>query len=175
MSGYDHCETDRAPFEEENYHIAGLEDEIRADRLCRRLLEHFYLERVQEGELPAEEASALAYGADYFLREFVIGELRENILTLSAGRIRLFAGNWYIVKTLEPNLVELHGILEGVAAFYAYCARQELVPAPLAEEIRRQAQQLDYFRSRIESFWNLQGDAYPEWEAECSLKNEQRP
>lgn len=154
----------------ENFNITGLEDEIRVDALCRRLLEFFYRDLVEERKLLPEEASALAYGADYFLREYVIPDRGENIFALRPGRVRQFAGNWYIVRTLEPNMAELSSILRGVEAFYAYCQQRGKVSAELGRSVAVECADLDYYRQRIESFWAIEGDGYCAWERECSLK-----
>lgn len=168
---FDETPPEREVFRAENFDIRGLQDEIRADRLCRRLLEIFYLDLVEGEKLPPEEASALAYGADYFLREFVIPDRQENIFALRPGRVRQFAGNWYIVRNLEPNMVELEAILKGVDAFYAYCLRVGKVSPERAGDVHRECGELGYYRRRIESFWAIEKDGYFAWEAECSLRD----
>ncbi|PLX85149.1 MAG: hypothetical protein C0617_05550 [Desulfuromonas sp.] len=161
---------DRELFEQESFEVRDLQDEIRVDGLCERLLNLFYADQVQQSGLQPEEASVLAYGASYFLKEFVVPALRENIYALKPGRVRQFAGNWYIVKNMEPNMAELKGILEGVEAFYEFAHRAGRVPAELLEAIRRDCADLDYYRGRIEDFWNIGDGGYPEWERQCSLK-----
>jgi hypothetical protein len=166
-TGADH----QAPFFAiEEFEIRNLQDEIRVDRLCSDFLKFFYLDLVEEGR-SAEEASALAYGADYFLREFVIPDRRENIFALRPGRMRQFAGNWYIVRTLEPNMVELDGILAGTLAFYRYCRKVSKVNESLLSDMEKDCADRDYYRDRIEAFWAIVDDGYLAWEKECSLKN----
>ncbi len=162
--------TEQDVFRRENYDICDLDDEIRAEGLCRRLLEFFYLHLVQDQGLEAQKASDLAYGADYFLREFVIPDRQENLFALRPGRVRQFAANWYIVRTLEPNMVELESILAGVEAFYAYCRRIDTVPAELSEAVARECADLDFYRRRIETFWAIEGDGYFAWDKECPLE-----
>ncbi len=157
-------------FRRTNFDIVDLHDEIRADQLCRKLLEFFYLHMVEEWAYPAEKASALAYGADYFLREFVIPDRRENIFELRSGRVRQFAANWYIVRTLEPNTVELESILQGVAAFYNFCREIGKVSRDMSETVTKECEDLKYYRQRIESFWAIENDGYFAWEKECSLE-----
>lgn len=147
--------------------IDTLDDEIRADRLCHELLRRFALELTAGDQFSPPEAGALAHGADYFLREFVIGERRENILQLRPERVRQFAGNWYIVRNLEPNLQELLGILEGVNVFYQYLAEQGLISSSLAATIRELAADSDYYNARIESFWAIEGDGFTRWDRDC--------
>ncbi len=156
-------------FKKKNFDIADLQDEIRVDELCCRLLRFFCQHLVQEGLTPAD-AGALAQGADYFLREFVIPDRRENIFALSPGRVRQFAGNWYIIRNLEPNMAELTSILKGVAAFYHYARQMGKVSNELADQVAEECLDLPYYRYRIESFWEIQGDGYLAWEKECPLK-----
>ncbi len=110
-------------FKKQNFDIDDLQDEIRVDELCGRLLRFFYLDLMEREAMSSAEAGALAHGADYFLREFIIPDRRENIFELRPGRVRQFAGTWYIIRNMEPNMAELTGILNGVEAFYRYCWR----------------------------------------------------
>lgn len=155
--------------EASQFDIASLEDEIRADQLCVELLKQFctYLSE-QEDEDPLT-AGALARGADHFLREFIIGDRRENLFRLSPERVRQFAGNWYIVKTLEPNMAELGDILDGVAAFYDWLAKLGLYDSGQAEKITWHCRQLDFYQQRIDQFWDIKDDGYSSWNRACPL------
>lgn len=153
------------------FEIHDLQDEIRADDLCGRLLRFFYLELVEEEQRPPAEAGTLAHGADYFLREFIIPDRQENIFAISPHRVRQFAATWYIIRTVEPNLVELTRILHGVEAFYRYCSKHGRFPADRLAEIEQACHDLSYYGRRIESFWAIEGDGYFAWEEEVSLKN----
>ncbi len=170
MTGYSFGDRTQDTYARENFEVRNLDDEIRVDGLCRQLLQEFHHELLHAGALPPETAGALAHGADYFLREFVIPDRRENIFSLSPWRVRQFAGNWYIVRNLEPNMAELTGILHGVAAFYDFCRRAGMVTDELAAEVRAECAELDYYRRRIDSFWAIEDDGYRAWEEECSLK-----
>ncbi|KIH76812.1 hypothetical protein SAMN05660860_00779 [Geoalkalibacter ferrihydriticus] len=158
-------------FAADNFNLHDLDDEIRVDALCRRFLRLFYEDLTQNQGLVAEQAAALTYGADYFLRDFVISERQENIFHIPAQRVRQFAGNWYIIKNLEPNMSELSVQLQGVAAFYHFCARAGRVSAELAREIARQCEDLPFYQERIESFWDISGDGYQRWDQACSFKD----
>ncbi len=163
-------EEDRRLFDPENFHIKDLKDEIQADELCVNLLRIFIREKKEAGELNAHEAGALASGADYFLRDFIISDRRENIFKVDAFRIRQFAGNWYIVKNMQPNLPELKAILMGVEAFYDFCTRAGRMEQERFDGIRRECRRLEYFAERIEKFWAIEGAGFFEWERECSLR-----
>jgi len=154
----------------EHYEIGSLDDEIRVDRLCSELLQRFATDQVASRHLTPLEAGSHARGADYFLREFVIADRRDNLFKLMPRRIRQFAGHWYIIRNLEPNLTELEEILAGVTAFYDYLVRQQLYPADLATAIGRECAALDYYRQRIEAFWTIEGDGYQQWQRDCPLE-----
>lgn len=156
-------------FAPEHFQITTLDDEIRVDQLCVQLLRIFCRDLIEQGLEPLA-AGELARGADYFLRDFMIAECRKNIFTLAPGQIRQFGGNWYIVRNLEPNLVELGGILKGVAAFYRYCLERQRISPAIMEQIDAECALTDYFSARIERFWAISGDGYQAWVTECPLE-----
>lgn len=170
MSQFQFADTLHAVLNPVNFDITTLEDEIRADQLCSDLLRAFARNLAEEEALEPARAGALAHGADYYLREFIIADRRENIYAPKPGRVRQFAGNWYIVKTLEPNLVELSGILEGVVAFYHFCLKNNRISSQTLESIQAECAELAYYAQRIEDFWNITGDGYSAWRDACSLK-----
>ena len=153
-----------------NYHIDSLESEIRADRYCTQLLKCFHRWLLDKQRREALEAGQLAAGADYFLREFLIGARRQNIFSATAEQLRQFGGNWYIISNLEPNSAELEPMLQGSALFYNYCVEQDLFSAEEAKAIAGIAQQDTFFSVRIEGFYQLEDDGYSAWDQACSLK-----
>ena len=152
-----------------NYQIIDLDSEIRADRFCADLLKVFHQQLLKVRQLEPLEAGSQAAGADYFLREFMIGKCRKNIFAVTAQDIRQFAGNWYIVSNLEPNLAELQTMLAGADSFSQYCAGHKLVTPDTAEQISAACSQLDYFQQRIDDFHNISGDGFSTWDKECPL------
>nr|WP_320115991.1 hypothetical protein [uncultured Desulfuromonas sp.] len=152
-----------------SFNIDSLESEIAVDHHCAALLKQFHANLLNEGIEPLD-AGQLAHGADYFLREFIIGTCRENLFDIAPVRIRQFAGHWYIIKTLEPNLKELTQILQGVAIFYTYLHQQNKIDISTLEKIKTYSTDIDFYRRRIESFWDIEGDGgYPQWCQDCPL------
>lgn len=156
-------------FAVEHFQPASLSDEIRIDQLCVTLLQTFCRDSIAAGVDPLR-AGALARGADYFLREFVVDYCRNNLFALPAGQTRHFAGNWYISKTLEPNRRELSEILQGVEAFYRYCHDHGKVTDACYEDVVRACADLDYYEKRIDDFWEISADGYQNWDAACPLQ-----
>jgi hypothetical protein len=152
-----------------NFQISDLDSEIKVDRLCSALLKKFHQYLLNEKQLEALEAGALAAGADYFLREFMIGKKRANIFSASGENIRQFAGNWYIISNLEPNMEELSVMLQGAAHFFNYCDSHKLIKSGIATEIANTCEMTDYFQQRIDDFHAISGDGYTKWDQDCPL------
>ncbi len=153
-----------------DYSIENLDDEIRVDKLCVDLVRHLYQDLTLQSKTPPEQAGEFCHGADYFLREFIIGDRHENLFNAEARRVRQFAGHWYIIRTPEPNLTELRNILSGTAEFYRFLFRQGLITETLSDEIAVQSQELSYYQQRIEDFWNIEDDGYNSWREDCPLE-----
>lgn len=153
-----------------DFEITNLEDELRVDELCRELLLAFYHERIAAG-LDENDATRLANSADFFVRDYLIGARQLNLLEIDNGDVRRFAGNWYIVNTLEPSSEELAVHLDGICAFYRFLAAHGAVTTTALAAIEQDCAARDFYAQRIDDFWNISGDGYYAWEAECSLKN----
>ncbi len=152
-----------------DFDIESLEDELRVDSLCQSLLRRFYDNRLAAGLTP-RDATLLANSADYYLRDFVVDRMRRNPFDEPPGLIRQFAGNWYIVNTLEPNVDELARHLAGIRAFYHFLHGEGLISAVFLQTVEAECEALPWFSSRIDSFWSIEEDGYYTWERECSLK-----
>jgi len=161
---------DSGEFSIELFDITSLDSEIRADRLCETLLRIFCHYQVEEGGLRPEDAGAQARGADYLLREFIIGDRRENLFRIAPDRVRQFAGNWYITRSLEPNLNELREILRGTADFYGFLAGFGLYPTEQTLQIQSLCRDLDYYQQRIDDFWAISEDGFASWNTACPIE-----
>ena len=158
------------PFNPENYAVGTLDDEIRVDKLCQLLLKQYHQHRLGIVGISPLEAGANASGADYFLRDFMIDNRRTNIFNISPELIHSFAGNWYIINTLEPNMVELESLLTGIDNFYCFCTEKKMLAPAKAEAIHQACSRIDYYRERITSFNEISGDGFIAWNITCPLK-----
>lgn len=147
----------------EAFRIVNLDDEIRVDRLCTRLLKSLYAELSGTCGLAPETAGRRCHGADYFLRDFIVADRRQNLLQVTGRQVRQFAAHWYIVKNLEPNMAELGLILDGIAALYRFLAAQGLVAADQAEGIAEACRERAYYQLRIDDFWAIEGSGFLDW------------
>jgi hypothetical protein len=168
----EHCreEFEQIRVDKKAFEPGTLEDELRVDQLCKELLLRFYRELCAQGVADGE-ATILASGADYFIRDFVVSIKQRSIFNERPGMVRQFAGNWYIVNTPEPNKPEICRYLRGILEFYRFLYGHELISLPYLRTIEKECADLPYYESRIDSFWAIQGDGYGVWERECSLKD----
>ncbi len=157
-------------FDQKKYRLETPEDEVRVDQLCKQLLQEYHQYLLNNKEFSPLEAGSMASGADYYLRDFMIDNRRTNIFQVSPELIQNFAGNWYILNTLEPNMVELESILTGTSHFYRFCVEKHVISSTTAENIDQACSRLDYYRQRIESFHNLTGDGFTAWKSACPLQ-----
>lgn len=154
----------------DDFSIADLDDEILADKLCVEFLTAFHKYLLKDKELDPLLAGSRARGADYFLRDFIISDRRENIFLIESDRVRQFGGNWYILSNMEPNMEELGFILAGVATFYEYCHSLGLVDKETNDEIAAHCLALNYYQERIDAFHAIADDGYIKWNADCPVK-----
>jgi len=152
-----------------DFQIGTLEDELRVDGLCRELLMTFYQERIASG-LTEHEATLLASSADHYLRDYLIGVRQLNLLDSEPDVVRQFAGNWYIVNTMEPVIEEIALHLNGIRELYRFLSSIEAITPEFFTAIEKDCTDLPYYQARIDSFWEIQGDGYLAWERECTLK-----
>ncbi len=155
-------------FDHEDFDFETLEEELKVDEQCRKLLQHLYAWLQLQGQTP-ERASELAYSADYYVRDFLLDFLRSNVLRPQPGQVRFFAGNWYITRTMEPEITVLQRHLDGIAAFYRFLCNRQLIAAKELAMIEAELGPCDYYQERINRFLDLKGDGYEEWERECAL------
>jgi hypothetical protein len=153
----------------ESYAITSLDDEIRADKNCQELLQLFLKFLLENQNLEPLVAGSHAKGADFFIRDYMIDRCRENIFAITTDKVNGFAGNWYIVNTLEPNIEELKSLLDGIRMFYLFCDKHDLLKDVDLASINSACSDYSYFKDRIESFHNIQDNGYHQWNNSCPV------
>jgi hypothetical protein len=153
----------------DDFTIADDADTLRVDRLCQELLRRFYEELLARGEDPVA-ATAWARGADYFLRDFLVDIKGYNLFHEAPGVVRQFAGNWYVVSNLEPELAILCGHLEGIRRFYHFLHDHGEISAQHLAQVKQDCSDLEYYGRRIDSFWELGEGGFPAWDAACPYR-----
>ncbi len=151
----------------DDFEIETLEDELRVDSLCRPLLQQFYMHLQEDHGLAPEKASDLAYCADYYLRDYIVDTLRQNILKPRSGQVRYFAGTWYCTRSMDPEIALLEQHIDAISRFYNFLEDRGLLDAAQLSEIRAELEDLDFYRERIVQFKKLAGDGYHQWLKAC--------
>ncbi len=155
-------------FDHEDFDFETLEEELKVDQQCQRLLQQFY-GWLQQQELTPEQASGLAYSADYYLRDFLVDFLRCNVLRPQPGQVRSFAGNWYITRTMEPEYKVLLGHLTAISQLYRFLNELGLITDQALQQIDQETGEHDYYRQRIDDFMALAGAGFAEWDQACPM------
>jgi hypothetical protein len=155
-------------FEGDDFDFATIEEELRVDERCQSLLTCFYLQLQNLGH-PPQIASNLAYGADYYLRDYLLDFARQNVVRPKSGIVSYFAANWFITHTLAPEMSVLEQHLEAVREFYRFLHRQHYISADELAFIEEEAARTDYYHQRIERFLAIVGDGFFAWDAECPI------
>ncbi|MDD2851505.1 MAG: hypothetical protein PHY09_06320 [Desulfuromonadaceae bacterium] len=153
-------------FENDDFEFDTIAEELQVDGRCQQILKQFYLFLQQQG-MSAERASELAFCCDLYLRDYLIDFGRQNIVCPRTGIITIFAGSWYITHTLDPEFAVLERHLLAIMELYRYMNRQHLISADELAFLQQEAGELEFFRQRIDSFLNLTGDGFVEWDAGC--------
>ncbi len=153
-------------YDQDEFDFETLEDELRVEGLCRRLLQQFY-DHLKYSGLTDQSASELAYAVDYYVRDYQMDFLQQNILRPQPGQIRYFAGNWYITHSIEPTLEVLDRYLEGLRAWYAFLHTRHLIATDELADLLQETTQRVFYRDRIERFLALAGDGYEAWDRVC--------
>ena len=155
-------------FEGDDFEFASIEEELRVDERCQSLLICFYKHLQNLGHTP-QDASRLAYGADYYLRNYLLDFARQNVVRPKPGIVSYFAANWFITHTLSPEPAVLDQHLEAVLEFYRFLHQQHFISMDELAFIEEEASRSIYFHQRIENFLAIVGDGFFSWDAECPI------
>lgn len=155
-------------FEHEDFDFETLEEELKVDDQCRQLLYQFYI-WLQHNDLTTERASDLVFCVDYYLRDYLIDFLRANPLRPKAGQVRYFAANWYITRTLEPEMTVLEKHLEGIALLYRFLHDCGLITDDELGHLEQESAEQDFYQKRIAAFLALAGEGFEAWDRACPV------
>ncbi len=153
-------------FEQDDFEFDSIDEELLVDERCQQVLKQFYLFLQQQG-MAAEQASELAFSADLYLRDYLIDFGRQNIVRPQHGIVTKFAGSWFITHTLDPEFVMLERHLTAITELYRFMNRQHLISVEELAFLLKEAGDCDYYRQRIDSFLNISGQGYADWDAGC--------
>ena len=156
-------------FEHNDFEFETIDEELLVDGRCQQILKQFYLFLQQQG-VSAEQASELAFSADLYLRDYLIDFGRQNIVCPQPGIVKIFAASWFITHTLDPDMGLLGRHLSAIAELYRYLHRQHFISAAELSFLLQEAGDLEYYRQRIDSFLNLTGAGFAEWDALCPAR-----
>lgn len=158
--------TTEIEFEHDDFNFNSIDEELRVDERCCQILKGFYYSLQSDGMKP-EQASELAFCADFYVRDYLLDFGRQNIVRPEPGIVRIFAASWFITHTLDPELRQLELHLEAICHFYSYLHKRHLVSQDELDFLTLETGDVDFYRQRIASFLNINGDGFVAWDAEC--------
>lgn len=149
--------------------LRGPEDELRLARATERLLDAFseHLERdLGEPETLAEAMVRSVGFLLWFSRHFA----SASPLALDADLVRTCFGNYYIRRHHGPELRWIWFGVRGAAALAAFLHRLEWSDWLDLRGLLALPDDADWFRDRLESYWEADGDTLAEWSAEYDFE-----
>ena len=142
-----------------------IEEELEKSKRDSELLKKFYnYLLISEDE---KSASEMAYCADYYLRDYVVDFLRLNITSPLPQIVTYFAGNWFITRTLDPEISILVKYLKAIGKLYTYLSENHLISQEELKQINEELSDVSFFEYRIKTFDKVTGDEYLKWLSEC--------
>jgi len=153
-------------FEHDDFDFVTLDEELHVDQRCQQILKHYYLFLQQRG-MTAQDASEMAFSADLYLRDYLLDFARQNVVRPQTGIIRKFAGSWFITHTLDPEVTLLKRHLAAIAELYRFLHSRHLISADELAFLEAEAGQIDFYQQRIDSFLQIAGDGFSEWDSDC--------
>ncbi len=163
--------------EPREFTLAGPDDFVRLDRRCAELLREFFawLQTPEGGEHPPEVAGRFAHDGDRYLRDFVVDFQETGPADADPTLPRQYLGNWYIVHTLTPTHEEMERIALALGRLYRFLAEQGIVPDDTASAVREAVADREFFRQRLQTFWDLAPDAIPSWRSVDDYRRRRAP
>ena len=139
------------------------EDERQWER-SRIVFDHFHEYLLNRG-LKEETADDRTQRVIFFVMDylFVYRDV-ESILEISADSIRMFLGNWYIRKFLDPKISEIKFFLRAILDFYKFLLKEDIVSEADLEEMEGVCKDIPWFEMRLRTYFEADDDEeFREW------------
>jgi hypothetical protein len=139
------------------------EDERQWER-SRIVFDHFHEYLLNRG-LKEETADDRTQRVIFFVMDylFVYRDV-ESILEVSADTIRMFLGNWYIRKFLDPKISEIKFFLRAILDFYKFLLKEDIVSEADLEEMEGVCKDIPWFEMRLKTYFEADDDEeFREW------------
>jgi hypothetical protein len=139
------------------------EDERQWER-SRIVFDHFHEYLLNRG-LKEETADDRTQRVIFFVMDylFVYRDV-ESILEVSADTIRMFLGNWYIRKFLNPKMSEIKFFLRAILDFYKFLLKEDILSEADLEEMEGVCKDIPWFEMRLKTYFEADDDdEFREW------------
>ncbi len=128
------------------------------------VFDSFY-EYLQEKGLKESTAARKTNMVVVFVMNFLFIYIDEidNILYVAGEVIKVFLGNWYIRKSINPTTKEINQFLTALSDFYTFLYKKEFISKLSLDGIKEACKDKEWFADRLKSYYESEGDDFEDW------------
>lgn len=130
------------------------------------IFDDFY-EYLKNKGLKESTAGKRAEMAAYFIMDYLfVYDDALSILEVSGDTIRMFLGNWYIRKFMNPRMSEIKSFLRAISDLFTFIRNEGFITDEDLKEIKDVCKDTAWFEMRLETYFAAEGDEFYEWRRE---------
>ncbi|MCD4784409.1 MAG: hypothetical protein K8T10_11365 [Candidatus Eremiobacteraeota bacterium] len=120
-----------------------------------------YLKAKGVKEKKAEELENRAF---FFIMDYLFTYSdTTNIIAVNKNIIRVYMGNWYIRKFMNPTMKEINASLRAVSSFYTFLHEEGFVSKDTLEEINSVCKDKKWFEMRLKTYHKAGRENFYDW------------
>ncbi|MGC8497427.1 MAG: hypothetical protein ACP5NL_05475 [Thermoplasmata archaeon] len=102
--------------------------------------------------------------AAYFIMNYVfVYEDLESILEVSGDTIRKFLGNWYIRKSMDPNIATIKSFLRAISDFFTFIHKEGFITDEDLDDIKEVCEDISWFEMRLRTYYMVSEEDFLKW------------
>jgi len=94
---------------------------------------------------------------------FIYEDNIDNILYIYDDTIRKFLGNWYIRKSISPQISEIKSFLRAISNFFTFLKKEDFISKEDLQEIKQVCPDTGWFEMRLKTYFETQEDDFYDW------------
>jgi len=111
-----------------------------------------------------KKAEKLTNHASLFVMDYLFTYSdTTNILAVDEDIIRVYLGNWYIRKSMNPTLKEINASLRAISRFYTFLHKEGFISKETLEEIKSVCKDKKWFEMRLKAYFNKNREDFYDW------------
>lgn len=111
-----------------------------------------------------KNAEKLTNRASFFIMDYLFTySFITNILAVDEDIIRVYLGNWYIRKFMNPTLKEIYASLRAISRFYTFLQKEDYMCKEDLEEIKSVCKDKKWFEMRLKIYFDADREEFFDW------------